>query len=43
MTKNKINWQGRQRIDQGHFGLLVKTKDFKNGICCFLCFNAQHL
>jgi len=22
---------------------LGHTKDFKNGICCFACFNAQHL
>jgi len=22
---------------------LVHTKGFKNGICCFCCFNAQHL
>jgi len=22
---------------------LVHTKDFKNGICCFSCFKAQHV
>jgi len=37
-------WLERLLAKHGRLdSLLGHTKDFKNDICCFSCFNAQHL